>query len=101
MSRQTLDPGKVPEEFVELIPLAEKWGIGDDGERETAIKRATRKELTELATCLDRVESDALFGWLAGPESYSARPSEEYLAFTCFTIAVDSAKLRLRQDVSE
>lgn len=91
-----LNLAKLPHEVAELIPLAEKWGIGDDYEREEAVKNASPEQLLELARCLDRVEQKKLFDWLAGPESRDPNPSPEYVAFTCLTMAIDSAKLKLR-----
>lgn len=77
--------------------MAEKWGIGDDFEREAAISNASKAELEALVHCIDEVSDGDLFGWLSGPESFDANPSPEYLAITCLTMAIDSAKLKLRQ----
>lgn len=92
----TLDPKKVPSAVVALIPFAELWGIGDDYEREAAVKRASQEQLHGLAHCLDDIDQKALFEWLAGPESYDPNPTDEYVAFTCLTMAVDSAKQKLK-----
>lgn len=97
MSDNELNPLKVPLEFVGLLEIAQKWGIGDDFEREQAIRSASKSELLELATCLDNIDIDVLYKWLAGPESYSENPSEEYIAFTTLTMAVDSAKSILKK----
>lgn len=80
-----------------LLPMAEKWGIGDDYEREAAVANASRQELETLVHCVDGVNDDDLYGWLAGPESYNPNPTPEYLAITCLTMAIDSAKLKLRK----
>jgi len=92
-----LDPNQVPSALVPLLPMAEKWGIGDDYEREMAIGNASLQELQSLIHCIDGIGDDDLFGWLSGPESHNPRPSEEYLAFTTLTMAIDSAKLKLRK----
>ena len=97
MINNKLNPSNVPPEVVGLLGLAQKWGIGDDFEREQAIREASKSELAELATCLDNIDTDALFNWLAGSESYNENPSEEYIAFTILTMAVDSAKVILKK----
>jgi hypothetical protein len=97
MNNNQLNPSNVPPEVAGLLDLAQKWGIGDDFEREQAIREASKSELLELATCLDNVDSDALFDWLAGPESYNENPTEEYIAFTILTMAIDSAKSILKK----
>jgi hypothetical protein len=43
-----LDPEQVPAHFRHLIPLAEKWGIGDDIIRNDCIERASDAEKREL-----------------------------------------------------
>lgn len=85
----------MPSTLVPLLPFAEQWGIGDDFERELAVSNASRAELEVLVRCIDRVFDEDLYGWLAGEESYNTNPSAEYLALTCLTMAIDSAKLKL------
>ena len=91
-----LDPKNVPGALVSLLPTASKWVIGDDFEREKAIQNASKEDLQELVSSIDAIADEDLFGWLEGPESYSAKPTREYVAITCFTMAIDSAKIRLR-----
>ena len=91
-----LDTSKVPETLVPLLPMAEKWGISDDYEREEAISQASSDELLTLVHCIDDISDQELFGWLGGPESHSAEPSAVYLAITCLTMAIDSAKAKLK-----
>jgi hypothetical protein len=90
-----LDPRNVPESAARLLPLAEKWAIGDDFEREEAVSRATGKELQSLVSAVDTTD-DEFWDWLAGPASYEPNPSPEYLALTALTMAADSARLKLR-----
>ena len=92
-----LDPKNVPEPLVSLLPIAERWGIGDDFEREDAVTNATIEELEALIHSIDDIADEDLFGWLAGPESYNPEPSEEYVALTNLTMAIDSAKLKLQR----
>jgi hypothetical protein len=93
----TLKPERVPEELRALLPLAEKWHIGDDFDREAAVASASPAALRELLAALEEKEGDALYLWLAGPESYSSAPTQEYLALTHMTMAADSARVKLRR----
>ncbi len=43
-----LDPDEVPRNLHFLIPLAKKWGIGDDVERSEFMDSATLQEVEEL-----------------------------------------------------
>jgi len=96
-----LKPNSVPEEFRYLLPLAERWGIGDDFDREHAVGVASSEDLSELVSVIRDMPTDALFDWLAGPESQNPRPSEEYLALTCMTMAYHSARVKLKNRQSE
>ncbi len=92
-----LNPKNIPSRLIALIPLAEKWGVGDDFEREAAISNASRQELESLLHSIDNIPDEDLYGWLAGPESFSQKPSAEYLALTCLTMAIDSARAKLKR----
>jgi hypothetical protein len=91
----SLDPNAVPASLRPLLPWAEKWGIGDDYDREALVETSSVEELMALVHSIDDVNDDDLFGWLAGADSYSNTPTEEYSALTCLTMAIDSAKMRL------
>jgi hypothetical protein len=91
----TLDPLRVPSELVPLLPLGEKWGIGDDFDREAAVRAASREELESLVRAVDAIDVEVLSAWLIGPEA-RPDPSDEYLAITNLMMAVDSARLKLR-----
>jgi hypothetical protein len=43
-----LDPGKVPADLQDLVPLAQRWGIGDDVLRSEQVQKATDAERSEL-----------------------------------------------------
>lgn len=101
MNIDQFNNSNVPPEIVGLIKLAKKWNIGDDFEREQKIRSTTKLELLELATCLDNIDTDILFNWLSGPESFSENPSEEYIAFSILTMAVDLAKLLVARQNKE
>jgi hypothetical protein len=87
-----LDPEKMPAALLPLLPMAERWGVGDDGDRERMVHEASDDDLTQLIHCIDGITDQELFGWLAGPESYNPKPSDEYVAITCLTMARDSAR---------
>lgn len=54
---QRLDSAKVPEDLRPLVPLAERWGIGDDMDRNAKVDRVTPEERTELQTALEPLNS--------------------------------------------
>jgi hypothetical protein len=65
-----LNRNKVPPEFHDLIPLAEKWGIGDDIMRSDFEKKASLKEKEELVERLkDRIEEIEKWALGKGPIS--------------------------------
>ena len=45
---------RVPKELRALVPLAEKWGIGDDASRGYLLRRATTKEKQQLRKARER-----------------------------------------------
>ena len=94
---QKLDPNKIPSALIHLLPMAAKWGLGDDYESEMAINNAQPEELESLVHSIDGISDNDLFGWLSGPESYNLKPSAEYVALTALTMAIDSAKLKLQK----
>lgn len=91
-----LNADRVPAALRLLVPLAEEWGISDDVARAARVSEADSGELARLVGAVDSVEGSDLYGWLAGEESYSHNPSDEYVAITCLTMAADAARLRLR-----
>lgn len=86
-----LDPSRVPPAVRAWIPLAEKYGIGDDFYREEVLVKLDLGERTELVRFLEE-SPDELWDWLAGPESHEPKPSPEYLTFSCLALAAESAK---------
>jgi len=93
----TLDPKNVPAALVPLLPMAARWGVSDDGERAELIEQATDGELETLVRCIDGISDEALYGWLAGPEARNAKPTREYIAVTCLTMAIDLAKVEQKR----
>ena len=58
-----LNPDRVPAELRHLVHLAERWGIGDDVERNAAVDRATPAERAELEQAVTPV-SGRITAWL-------------------------------------
>ena len=97
MSTIRLNANNLPPEFSSIIGWAEKWGVGDDVDREMAIENATTEELNTLSHCLDNIDDYQLVEWLNGDETKKKPLSEEYVAVTCLTMAVQSAKSVLKR----
>ena len=93
----TLDSRNLPSVLVSLLPMAEKWGVGDDFEREEMLRDATKEELEALVHSIDDISDDDLYGWLAGSEADNPHPTAEYIAITCLTMAIDSASVKLKK----
>jgi len=81
-----LDPAHVPIHLRHLVPLAEKWGIGDDIIRNDLINESSSTEKGELHAAL-YAPFESITDWLA---SFSARPlSPEAEAFMYMQTALD------------
>jgi hypothetical protein len=92
----TLDREAVPAFLHSLVPLAERWGVGDDNDREDLVERASLDDLEALISSVDDAP-DELWEWLVGPESHRSDITDEYAAITCLTMAADSARLEVRR----
>jgi hypothetical protein len=60
---QHLDSAAVPVDLRHLVPLAERWGIGDDVERNQRVGRATPAEREELRAAITPLYS-RITAWL-------------------------------------
>jgi hypothetical protein len=83
-----LDPAQVPADFRHLIPLAERYGVSDDGYRADMLDSITADERAELVRFLADYDN-ALDAWLAGPESDGPTFSDAYIAFSSLRMAAD------------
>jgi hypothetical protein len=83
-----LDKNHVPEALWPLIPFAELWGIEDDLIRSDFAEKAGPDARAQLCAAMSPFR-DELNKWLAGPESSSSNPSDEYFAFCCMQMASD------------
>jgi hypothetical protein len=82
---------EVPEAAIAFIPLAERYGLGDDGYRDDLVHALDAPEVMELLAYLDAYPP-AVDEWLCGPAANISPPSEEYVAFTCLLLAAEYAK---------
>jgi tetratricopeptide (TPR) repeat protein len=62
-TENTIRRSEVPRDLQELVPLAEKWGIGDEPSREYFVRRATREEKEELRRAF-RLHGRRISEWL-------------------------------------
>lgn len=85
-----LDPSRVPTELHHLIPLAEKFGIADDGLREDFVLSSSRQDLLVLKEAF-RMNENAVDFWLAGTEAIGPDFSNDYVAFSALRMAADFA----------
>jgi hypothetical protein len=92
-----LDKKNIPEKLHYLIPYAEECGIGDDCYREEKVEKANDSEIIELVTIGNEIDDDILYKWLAGDEAKSLKPTLEYVAYTCLTMAIDSSRFEMKK----
>jgi hypothetical protein len=58
-----LDPGRVPSDLRHLLPMAERWGIGDDVDRIARVDRSTPAEREELRAAVEP-HHERITAWL-------------------------------------
>jgi hypothetical protein len=86
-----LNPIKVPDDLSDLIPLAEKWGIGDDIIRNDYQEKSSQSEKEELKNRL-KGRLERINEWL---DSFSddIEMSDEAAAFMYMTLCIDEMEL--------
>lgn len=82
-----LRPENVPEDLRSLLPLAERWGIGDDLDRNAVIRSSTAAERQELREAVAR-KGQAITAWLDSFES-GADMTPEAAAYMYMQLAVE------------
>jgi hypothetical protein len=83
---QRLNPEQVPEGLRHLVPLAEKWGIGDDVDRNAKVESATPAERSELRAAITPAAS-RITTWL---DSFAqGAMSDEAAAFMYMRLALE------------
>ena len=82
-----LDAAKVPENLRPLVPLAARWGIGDDLERADALAKSTEQERAELRGAV-AAHGGEITAWL---DSFGrgATMTDEAAAFMYMQLAVE------------
>ena len=86
-----LDPSKVPKDLADLVPLAEKWGIGDDIIRGDFQSKATQEEKQALAASL-KGRNTRITEWLNSQPQGSVM-SDEAAAFMYMQSSLDEMGL--------
>ena len=84
-----LNVNNVPEDLQHLVSLAERWGIGDDVDRNAAVDRATPTERAELERAV--APSDVrITAWL---DSFRQQPmTDEAAAFMYMQLALEEMR---------
>lgn len=81
-----LDGDKVPEDLRDLVPLAQRWGIGDDVDRSERIQKATAAERSELRAAFGPRQA-RITAWL---DSFGQGPMpDEAAAFMYAQLAIE------------
>jgi len=88
-----LDPSRVPANLRSLLPLAERWGIGDDYERDAHVEEATPEERHALVEAVAAAPPN-LWTWLF--EQSQPPYTDEWAALTSLTQAADYARVNPR-----
>lgn len=90
-----LDSSNIPDDLRNLIPYAEKWGIGDDIIRNDFIEKATDAEKQELHDALFE-PYERITAWL---DSFnSGAMSEEAAAFMYMQLALDEMGMYILEE---
>lgn len=86
---RTLNVENVPADLRHLVPLAERWGIGDDVDRNAAVDRATPAERAELERAIDPHDV-RITAWL---NSFGQQPMpDEAAAFMYMQLALEEMR---------
>jgi hypothetical protein len=85
----TLNAENVPADLRHLVPLAQRWGIGDDVDRNAAVDRATAAEQAELEQAISPVDA-RITAWL---NSFGQQPMpDEAAAFMYMQLALEEMR---------
>ncbi|MGI9316401.1 MAG: hypothetical protein ACR2QW_03615 [bacterium] len=95
LAQNTLEQQNVPEEFRMLLPLATKWGIGDDAYRGDITEAATSKEKQELVSALTG-KLGAIDRWITS--FTEGAMTDEAAAFMYMLEAVEEMELEVEYE---
>jgi hypothetical protein len=85
----TLNAENVPADLRHLVALAQRWGIGDDVDRNAAVDRATAAERAELEQAISPVDA-RITAWL---NSFGQQPMpDEAAAFMYMQLALEEMR---------
>ncbi len=88
----TLDAQQVPENLRDLLPLAAKWGIGDDEYRSDKQTKATEQDKQELQQAL-KGRAKAINDWL---DTFGkGKMTPEAAAFMYMMLGVDEMGMKI------
>ncbi len=92
-----IDPEDVPTELRSLIPIAEKWGIIEEGwVPQNVIREVPKYELEHLIKTVSPLitnrENDPFDKWLSGSEAAGPTWTVAYLAFSELRIVFEDAQ---------
>lgn len=83
-AENTIERSHVPGDLQGIVPLVEKWGLGDQPSREYFVRRATREERQELRRAY-RLYGRRICEWID-----SLATGQETPASTCFLYFLDA-----------
>ena len=87
-----LDPAQVPDQLRDLVPLAQRWGIGDDIIRDDLHEQASQEEIQSLRESLDG-RTRAIDQWL---DTFAeGQMSEEAAAFMYMREGLDEMRIEV------
>ena len=90
----SLNPKRVPEQFRDLLPFAQRWGVGDDIIRDDLHQKVSQEEKQALIKAIDGHEK-AINQWL---DTFGNRKmSEEAAAFMYMLEGLDEMNLYPRE----
>lgn len=87
----TIDADTVPEQFRYLVPLAEEWGINDDGYRMDKIRAAPPQAIEHLKAAVLPVADQLYLAWLGDGAALQTKANDAYVAFTALVLAAEEA----------
>jgi hypothetical protein len=85
----------IPISLHHLIPLVEKWGICDDGERDHLIYNSSTEQISKLVQSFTENDANILNEWLID-ESQIKMCTSEYIKYSAFFEAYEYAKSLLK-----
>ena len=84
----------IPQKLHHLIPIANEWGIGDDGYRDEYIGKSTYKKLKDFVDSITEEELSCINDWLC--DRLDLINTEEYEKFTSLYMAFEYAESILK-----